>query len=143
MVTLDIACMLVCRAWASSVKNRQQTKAILHSLDKLKSPQMKPKYSERVSIETVSCVGERARSPSSSSSSPARSCCCTLRSTRMVGWNDLCTPGLQCPQFLTDRHLFWINLQVNMSEISSVDINWKMLTLIRPGSKTDEQFFTK
>ena len=36
-----------------------------------------------------------------------------------------------------------INFQVNMSEISSVDINWKMLTLVRPGSKTDEQFFTK
>ena len=30
-----------------------------------------------------------------------------------------------------------------MSEISSVDINWKMLTLVRPGSKTDDQFFTK
>ena len=36
-----------------------------------------------------------------------------------------------------------INCQVNMSEISSVDINWKMLTLVRPGSKTDDQFFTK
>lgn len=32
---------------------------------------------------------------------------------------------------------------VNISDLSSVDINWKMLTLARPANKTDEEIFSK
>jgi hypothetical protein len=32
---------------------------------------------------------------------------------------------------------------VNISDLSSVDINWKMLTLARPTNKTDEEIFSK
>jgi hypothetical protein len=30
-----------------------------------------------------------------------------------------------------------------MSDLSSVDINWKMLTLARPANKMEEHYFTK
>ena len=32
---------------------------------------------------------------------------------------------------------------VNISDLSSVNINWKMLTLARPKTKTDEEIFSK
>ena len=32
---------------------------------------------------------------------------------------------------------------VNISDLSSVNINWKMLTLARPDNKTDEEIFSK
>ena len=32
---------------------------------------------------------------------------------------------------------------VRIGELSSVDINWKMLTLARPTSKIDEDIFSK
>lgn len=33
--------------------------------------------------------------------------------------------------------------EVNITDLSSVDINWKMLTLARPKTKTDEEIFSK
>ncbi len=33
--------------------------------------------------------------------------------------------------------------EVNIADLSTVDINWKMLTLARPTSKTDEEIFSK
>ena len=30
-----------------------------------------------------------------------------------------------------------------ISDLSSVDINWKMLTNVRPGNKMEEEFFSK
>ena len=36
-----------------------------------------------------------------------------------------------------------IHRDVNISDLSSVDINWKMLTLARPANKTDEEIFSK
>ena len=39
-----------------------------------------------------------------------------------------------CPQSM--RH-------VRIADLSSVDINWKMLTLARPANKTDEEIFSK
>ena len=33
--------------------------------------------------------------------------------------------------------------KVKISDLSSVDINWKMLTLARPANKTDEEIFSK
>ena len=36
-----------------------------------------------------------------------------------------------------------IRRDVNISDLSSVDINWKMLTLARPANKTDEEIFSK
>ena len=33
--------------------------------------------------------------------------------------------------------------QVNMSDLSGVTIDWKMLTVARPNNKIDEQFFAK
>ena len=32
---------------------------------------------------------------------------------------------------------------VNITDLSSVNINWKMLTLARPKTKTDEEIFSK
>ena len=32
---------------------------------------------------------------------------------------------------------------VNIADLSSVNINWKMLTLARPDNKTDEEIFSK
>ena len=32
---------------------------------------------------------------------------------------------------------------VNIADLSSVNINWKMLTLARPKTKTDEEIFSK
>ena len=32
---------------------------------------------------------------------------------------------------------------VNISDLSGVNINWKMLTLARPDNKTDEEIFSK
>lgn len=32
---------------------------------------------------------------------------------------------------------------VNIADLSSVNINWKMLTLARPNNKTDEEIFSK
>ena len=39
-----------------------------------------------------------------------------------------------CPESMRD---------VRISDLSSVDINWKMLTLARPTNKTDEEIFSK
>ncbi len=39
-----------------------------------------------------------------------------------------------CPSSMRD---------VNISDLSSVNINWKMLTLARPKTKTDEEIFSK
>ena len=33
--------------------------------------------------------------------------------------------------------------KVNIADLSSVNINWKMLTLARPDNKTDEEIFSK
>ena len=33
--------------------------------------------------------------------------------------------------------------EVNITDLSSVDINWKMLTLARPKTKTEEEIFAK
>ena len=33
--------------------------------------------------------------------------------------------------------------QVRMSDLSSVDINWKTLTNVRPENKMEEEFFSK
>ena len=38
---------------------------------------------------------------------------------------------------------YFIHRDVNISDLSSVDINWKMLTLARPANKTDEEIFSK
>lgn len=39
-----------------------------------------------------------------------------------------------CPESMRD---------VKISDLSSVDINWKMLTLARPANKVDEEIFSK
>ena len=33
--------------------------------------------------------------------------------------------------------------EVNIADLSAVDINWKMLTLARPKTKVDEEIFSK
>ena len=33
--------------------------------------------------------------------------------------------------------------EVNITDLSAVDINWKMLTLARPKTKVDEEIFSK
>ena len=38
---------------------------------------------------------------------------------------------------------FSFSRDVKISDLSSVDINWKMLTLARPANKTDEEIFSK
>lgn len=39
-----------------------------------------------------------------------------------------------CPESMRD---------VNIADLSAVDINWKMLTLARPKTKVDEEIFSK
>ena len=39
-----------------------------------------------------------------------------------------------CPESMRD---------VRISDLSSVDINWKMLTLARPNTKSEEEIFSK
>ena len=34
-------------------------------------------------------------------------------------------------------------MQVKMSNLTTVDISWKMLTLARPDTKIEENYFTK
>ena len=36
-----------------------------------------------------------------------------------------------------------MSLKVKLSDLSSVDINWKMLTIARPDTKVEEVFYTK
>ena len=59
---------------------------------------------------------------------------------------DPCPPSMrQVSNTLLQRcaNTFLKHFQVKISDLSCVDINWRMLTLARPENKIDEEIFSK
>ena len=61
----------------------------------------------------------------------------TPPSMKAVRYCSFSSNSTSAPSFSFQIH------QIQISDIASTDINWKMLTMIRPENKIEEQYFTK